>query len=520
MCYTYDSVGKVLSRTVKNLLDDTVISTETFTYDSAGNITDAPDLCFEYDTNNRLTKFCNNTVSYDLDGNMLSNGFLYCTYDSANRLVYASGQNYTYNAEDVRIRNLCIEEDTTYTYDTNTKLSRLLYKTTNGIPTKYVYGRGLIGEEINGTFKTYHFDCRGSTIAITDASGNITDTFAYDTYGKLISRTGTSKVIFGYNGRDGVITDDNGLIYMRARYYSPEMKRFINADIVAGEISNAVTLNRFAYANGNPVSFVDPFGLSAERGITGVYINRNYAYYNTPFYNLPIKDRISIMENAADLKSIYDEYDLYRKYGYNIYRNGSRAYVIGGKKANRPTTYRKSYYDIPKISKASNVDDYWDILKNVDVPTGLKSELSFFKASGKINDVAILNYAGVALDVGLGIAENIEAGTDAQRIITDAAVDTGVGVGIIAGTTAIGSAVGSVVPVAGNIIGAGVGFVAGVVIDWAVNTDIVGDKSLVDLAKDGVDAIADGAVELVAAAGNFLKDTGEAICGFFSGLFG
>ena len=53
---------------------------------------------------------------------------------------------------------------------------------------------------------------------------------------------------------------------MRARYYSPEMKRFINADIVAGQLSNAITLNRFAYANGNPVSFVDPFGLSPERG--------------------------------------------------------------------------------------------------------------------------------------------------------------------------------------------------------------------------------------------------------------
>ncbi len=53
---------------------------------------------------------------------------------------------------------------------------------------------------------------------------------------------------------------------MRARYYSPDMRRFINADIVAGEISNAVTLNRFAYANGNPVSFTAPFGLSAERG--------------------------------------------------------------------------------------------------------------------------------------------------------------------------------------------------------------------------------------------------------------
>ena len=262
MCYTYDSLNRVTTMTIRKVSDNSLISTETFNYDAAGNITDAPDSCFQYDTNNRLVVFNGNNVSYDLDGNMLSNGSLSCTYDSANRLISAGGHTYTYNAEDVRIRNLCTDEDTTYTYDTNGKLSKLLCKTTGGVTTKYVYGRGLIGEEVNSTFKTYHFDCRGSTIAITDASGNITDTFAYDTYGKLLSRTGTSKVIFGYNGRDGVITDKNGLIYMRARYYSPAMKRFINADIVAGQISNAVTLNRFAYANGNPVSFIDPFGLT------------------------------------------------------------------------------------------------------------------------------------------------------------------------------------------------------------------------------------------------------------------
>jgi len=61
-----------------------------------------------------------------------------------------------------------------------------------------------------------------------------------------------------------VVTDTNGLIYMRARYYSPELRRFVNADIIPGAISQAVTLNRYAYANGNPVSNVDPFGLSAE----------------------------------------------------------------------------------------------------------------------------------------------------------------------------------------------------------------------------------------------------------------
>ena len=64
-----------------------------------------------------------------------------------------------------------------------------------------------------------------------------------------------------YNGRDGVVTDENGLLYMRARYYSPELKRFINADVIKGNITNNEVLNQYAYANGNPISNVDPFGL-------------------------------------------------------------------------------------------------------------------------------------------------------------------------------------------------------------------------------------------------------------------
>lgn len=268
MWYTCDNLNRVNKRTVKNL-SDVVLSEENYSYDAAGNMTAAPDSTFSYDTNNRLTWYNGDAVSYDADGNMVA-AVLQCDcptyfeYDSANRLLSACGHTYTYNAEDVRIRNLCATEDTKYTYNTNCRLSKLLWKDTNGTVTKYVYGRGLIGEETGNAFKTYHFDCRGSTVALTNASGVITDTFEYDTYGKLISRTGTTAIIFGYNGRDGVVTDANGLIYMRARYYSPDMRRFINADIVAGAISEAVTLNRFAYANGNPVSFIDPFGLSAE----------------------------------------------------------------------------------------------------------------------------------------------------------------------------------------------------------------------------------------------------------------
>ena len=73
MCYTYDNLSRVTARTVKNISDDSVVSTETFNYDAAGNVTSAPDSSFQYDTNNRLISFNGNTVSNDLDGNMLSN---------------------------------------------------------------------------------------------------------------------------------------------------------------------------------------------------------------------------------------------------------------------------------------------------------------------------------------------------------------------------------------------------------------------------------------------------------------
>lgn len=504
ICYNYDALGRVLSKAVKSLSDNSVISTENFTYDAAGNITDAPESCFLYDTNNRLTTFNGNAVSYDMDGNLLDNGVQSFVYDSANRLVSVDGHAYTYNAEDVRIRNLCeCCEDTTYMYDTNGKLSKLLVKTTNGSTTKYIYGRGLIGEEVGNVFRTYHFDCRGSTIAITDVSGNITDTFAYDTYGKLTGRTGTSEVIFGYNGRDGVVTDDNGLIYMRARYYSPEMKRFINADILAGAISNAITLNRFAYANGNPVSFVDPFGLRAERGVSVAKDIFSFLYNTCDF----IGDALSLRSLRQDIVGFFkDKFHIVRKGAYAIIKGArSNAALRQGIKGTR--------YAV------ANADNYIDVFTNIHVPTGLKSEFSP-KIDGKWNGGAIFNCVGIAVDTTFGVLENIEEGTRTQKIVSDAIVDAGAGAGIIAGSTAIGSAIGSVVPVAGNIIGSGVGFLFGFVIDWAVNADFIDGKSVVDWTKEGagwvadrvVDAgkwIGDTAVDVWDATTNFVEDAGE-----------
>ena len=51
---------------------------------------------------------------------------------------------------------------------------------------------------------------------------------------------------------------------MRARYYNQDIKRFINRDVVSGDIGNSQSLNCYCYVQGNPVSLTDPFGLCPD----------------------------------------------------------------------------------------------------------------------------------------------------------------------------------------------------------------------------------------------------------------
>lgn len=73
---------------------------------------------------------------------------------------------------------------------------------------------------------------RGSTVAMTDESGTVTDRFEYSPYGTMTHREGSTQTPFGYNGAFGVMTDASGLLWMRARFYNPGLGRFVNEDPV------------------------------------------------------------------------------------------------------------------------------------------------------------------------------------------------------------------------------------------------------------------------------------------------
>ncbi|RKZ73521.1 MAG: hypothetical protein DRR19_30925, partial [Candidatus Parabeggiatoa sp. nov. 1] len=167
---------------------------------------------------------------------------------------------YRYDAENQRIG----VNQTQYVINSQPALSQVLVKTkADGTQTYYVYGLGLIGQEQAGSYLAYHFDFRGSTVALTDETGIVTEQFQYSPYGVLVDGE-VDTTPFLFNGMYGVMSDGNGLYYMRARYYHPEIRRFVNQDVLLGRVAEGQTLNRYAFVTGKPVSFVDPFGLSGK----------------------------------------------------------------------------------------------------------------------------------------------------------------------------------------------------------------------------------------------------------------
>ena len=271
--FSYDSAGRLSS-----LRDETtagqLISQYTLQYDSLDRIVHedvlpapAPyvlsPLAMSYDADDRLVKWDGHGTTVDADGNLtkapVGGRLKRLSYDARNRLTAVARAQYTYDAENRRIGFSEGKTSTTYVHSPHAPMSELLTATTNGVATRYVYAAGVLlyEENASGAIRAYHSDYRGNTVALTDGTGAVTGRVQYGPFGEVAARTGTTDTPFLFNGREGVQTDANGLCYMRARYYSPEARRFLNAD----PINFGGGTNWYAYAGNNPIMRRDPSGM-------------------------------------------------------------------------------------------------------------------------------------------------------------------------------------------------------------------------------------------------------------------
>lgn len=253
-----------------------------------------PTRTMTFDEDNRIATFNGNNVAHDTDGNLTSgpltnNSFATYTYDARNRLLGAGGLSYGHDPAGNRTTITNGANVTRLVVNPKAALSQVLMRTKAGVTNYYIYGLGLLYEitetATSTNTATYHYDFRGSTVALTDGNGNVTDRVEYSPYATTTYRSGTNDTPFLYNGRYGVQTDANGLLYMRARCYNPLLCRFLNAD--PSGFSGG--LNFYAYADGNPVSMIDPFGLGAGEVGGNSWLDRGSRsfeqYVETPIAN-------------------------------------------------------------------------------------------------------------------------------------------------------------------------------------------------------------------------------------------
>ena len=142
----------------------------------------------------------------------------------------------------------------------------------NTIVRYYIYGKGLVAMvTASGELYCYHFDANANTIALTDSGQQIVNAYAYTPFGLIGNEQEAIEQPFKFVGQFGVMTEPNGLYYMRARYYDPQVGRFISEDPIGFEGGD---VNLYVYASNNSIMFVDPWGLCAQNFSLGERIGQ------------------------------------------------------------------------------------------------------------------------------------------------------------------------------------------------------------------------------------------------------
>jgi RHS repeat-associated protein len=283
LSYTHDANGNILSKSDGNgshiygydplyrLISATHPAgqtTEAYAYDSVGNRTSSHlSATYTYDSANRLLADASFDYVYDNNGNLTrkterssGNATIYA-YDSENRLVSVQvpqGTTYSYKYDGLnrRIAKLTAGNATVeYIYDGLDILSE--YSGSGTLTATYTHGPGLddvLSVRRAGLGTSFQKDQIGSIIQTFSSSG-INSSIQTDSYGRSIGQVGVSQSPYSYAGREFDV--ESGFFYYRARYYSPDLGRFISTDPIGFGGGN----NWYQYVSSNPLNSVDPFGL-------------------------------------------------------------------------------------------------------------------------------------------------------------------------------------------------------------------------------------------------------------------
>jgi RHS repeat-associated protein len=245
---SYDGAG--LPTSIKNTLNGSVTETITPAHDAIGELTkldsttNANDWAYAYDAYGRMS--CAKAASTA------------CTSGATRTLPL-------YDALDRTVRSTYNAVTTTNTYRGITEtLTRQQVGTAITAYANTASGTPIAEKATNAYF--YLRDPHGDVIGSVTTAGANQTTRTFDPYGGVLTATQTSGLqpVLGYQGD---LTDpQTKLVDMGTRNYMPTTGRFMTRDVLAGDPSSPMSLNRFAYGLMSPLRYSDPTGMRAVLG--------------------------------------------------------------------------------------------------------------------------------------------------------------------------------------------------------------------------------------------------------------
>jgi RHS repeat-associated protein len=259
--YQYDAVGNRTSESVT----------------SSGTTTRA----FSYDGRNRIT---NPGYQYDANGNLLSDGVNSYSYDGANRLtqsVVVSGTQvitttYGYDGLGNLVRQTINGVTSDLVIDERGPLAFILGEVrSDGVEILYAHGpNGLAAQKrfeggVGQGVEYALVDPFGTVRALVDGGGIVRRRVSYLAFGQVRHASGPGWSTLGFLGER--MGEADGTLYLRARVMNPSHGRFLQRDVFRGLEFRPQSLNRYIYAENNPVRFLDRSGFAADEPQRGFW---------------------------------------------------------------------------------------------------------------------------------------------------------------------------------------------------------------------------------------------------------
>ena len=259
--YAYDDLYRITG------FDLTGGTNRDYAYDKNGNlksvVTGSNRLNYNYSagsTPNRLDSTAvagaTTTYAYNQNGWMTARGANALTYDYRGLTTGYGNARYLMDPDRRRVKKTV---GTAVTYYLRGPSGNVLAEYTGqSLSARYVYAGSRRIARLAGDSASYYLaDHLGSTRSLIDGDVAVTATYDYWPYGKILATSGTDATHFRFTGHER--DAESGLDYMPARSYANDIGRFLRPDPMQDKYPG---ISPYAYANNNPLKFVDPDGNS------------------------------------------------------------------------------------------------------------------------------------------------------------------------------------------------------------------------------------------------------------------